>query len=253
MSEQPDALLAPRWLVTVDDNDRVLTDHVVAIADGRILAIEDRDSATRRWPDVAVTEYRDHALMPGLINAHTHAAMNLFRGLADDLPLGEWLQQHIWPAEGQWVDEAFVGDGTELALAEMVAGGITCFNDMYFFPEVTARVAAERGVRAVIGMILLDFPTQYADGPDQYLDKGLALHDRYRDHPLVQTAFAPHAPYTVSDAPLERVRTYADELERPVHIHVHETAAECGDAQDQHGERPLARLERLGLLSPALA
>jgi 5-methylthioadenosine/S-adenosylhomocysteine deaminase len=253
MSEQPDALLAPRWLVTVDDNDRVLTDHVVAIADGRILAIEDRDSATRRWPDVAVTEYRDHALMPGLINAHTHAAMNLFRGLADDLPLGEWLQQHIWPAEGQWVDEAFVGDGTELALAEMVAGGVTCFNDMYFFPEVTARVAAERGVRAVIGMILLDFPTQYADGPDQYLEKGLALHDRYRDHPLVQTAFAPHAPYTVSDAPLERVRTYADELERPVHIHVHETAAECGDAKDQHGERPLARLERLGLLSPALA
>ncbi len=253
MNEHPDQLLAPRWLVTVDASDRVLTNHVIAIADGHILAIEERANAASRWPDVAITEYPDHALMPGMVNAHTHAAMNLFRGLADDLPLGEWLQEHIWPAEGRWVDEAFVADGTELALAEMVAGGVTCFNDMYFFPEVTARLAAERGVRAVIGLILLDFPTQYADGPDQYLEKGLALHDRYRDHPLVQTAFAPHAPYTVSDGPLERVRTYADELERPVHIHVHETAAECGEALQRNGERPLARLERLGLLSPTLA
>jgi len=253
MSENPDQLIAPRWLVTVDGSDRVLTEHVVAIADGHILAIEERATAASRWPDVTITDYPDHALMPGLVNAHTHAAMNLFRGLADDLPLGEWLQEHIWPAEGRWVDEAFVGDGTELALAEMLAGGVTCFNDMYFFPEVTARLAAERGIRAVIGLIVLDFPTQYADGPDQYLAKGLALHDRYRDHPLVHTAFAPHAPYTVSDGPLERVRTYADELERPVHIHVHETAAECGEAMQQNGERPLARLERLGLLSPGLA
>lgn len=253
MNDYPDKLLAPRWLVTVDTSDRVLTDHVVAVADGRILAIEDRATATARWPDVTITDYPHHALMPGMVNAHTHAAMNLFRGLADDLPLGQWLQEHIWPAEGRWVDEAFVGDGAELALAEMIAGGVTCFNDMYFFPEVTAHLAAERGIRGVIGLIVLDFPTQYADGPDEYLEKGLALHDRYRDHPLVHTAFAPHAPYTVSDGPLERVRTYADELERPVHIHVHETAAECGEAMQQHGERPLARLERLGLLSPGLA
>ncbi len=253
MDETPDYLLAPRWIVTVDGDDRVLTDHAIAVANDYILAIEPVDEAQSRWPDVPLDRYADHALMPGLVNAHTHAAMNLFRGLADDLPLMTWLQQHIWPAEGRWVDEAFVGDGTELALAEMIAGGITCFNDMYFFPEVTARLAAQSGVRAVVGMIVLDFPTQYADGPEQYLAKGLALHDHYRDHPLVQTAFAPHAPYTVSDRPLERIRTYADELERPVHIHVHETHAECAHAERDHGERPLARLQRLGLLSPGLA
>ena len=253
MSETPDLLLAPRWLVTVDPEDRVLEDHALAVADGRILAIEPLEAARARWPDAELRRYPAHALMPGLVNAHTHAAMSLLRGLADDLPLMQWLQEHIWPAEGRWVDEAFIADGTELALAEMLAGGITCFNDMYFFPEVTARLAAELGVRAVAGMILLDFPTQYADGPDQYFEKGLALHDRYRSHPLVRTAFAPHAPYTVSDEPLERVRTYADELEIPIQMHVHETQHECRASLDEHGERPIARLERLGLLSPALA
>jgi 5-methylthioadenosine/S-adenosylhomocysteine deaminase len=253
MRDLPEYLLVPGWIVTVDSDDRVLTDHALAIGGGRILAIKARAEAEALWPDAPVHRYPDHAIMPGLVNAHTHAAMNLFRGLADDLPLMTWLQEHVWPAEGRWVDEAFVGDGTELAFAEMIVGGVTCFNDMYFFPEVSARLAAEHGVRATIGMILLDFPTQYADGPDQYLDKGLALHDRYRDHPLVQTAFAPHAPYTVSDGPLQRVRTYADELERPIHIHVHETQAECAQAAADHGERPIARLQRLGLLSRDLA
>ncbi|MDX1609671.1 MAG: TRZ/ATZ family hydrolase [Halofilum sp. (in: g-proteobacteria)] len=253
MTETPDFLLEPRWVVTVDNDDRVLTDHVVAVRDGRILDLVPTAQASTRWPHVDVHHYPEHALMPGLVNAHTHAAMTLLRGFADDLPLMEWLQEHIWPTEGKWVDETFVHDGTELALAEMLAGGITCFNDMYFFPEASARVVEEVGVRAVIDMILLDFPTQYADGPDEYFEKGLALHDRYRSHPLVSTAFAPHAPYTVSDGPLERLRTYADELDVPIQMHVHETQGECDDAVAGDGRRPLQRLADLGLLSPAFS
>lgn len=253
MTETPDFLLEPRWVVTIDDDDRVLTDHVVAVRDGRVLEILPTARASARWPHAEIRHFSEHALMPGLVNAHGHAAMTLLRGFADDLPLMEWLQEHIWPTEGKWVDETFVHDGAELAIAEMLAGGITCFNDMYFFPEATARLAEEVGVRAVIDMILLDFPTPYADGPDQYFEKGLALHDRYRSHPLVTTAFAPHAPYTVSDEPLERLRTYADELDVPIQMHVHETQGECDEAAARDGRRPLQRLADLGLLSPAFS
>jgi 5-methylthioadenosine/S-adenosylhomocysteine deaminase len=178
--------------------------------------------------------------------------MVLLRGLADDLPLMTWLTQHIWPAEQRWVNPEFVLAGTRLAALEMLKSGTVCFNDMYFYPEVTARAAAEAGMRAVAGMILVDFPTGYADGPEQYLSKGLALHDRYRGHSLIRTAFAPHAPYSVSDEPLARVRTLADELEVPVHIHLHETGEEITQALRDHGERPLRRLERLGLVGPSL-
>jgi 5-methylthioadenosine/S-adenosylhomocysteine deaminase len=195
----------------------------------------------------------DQVLMPGLVNAHTHAAMALLRGLADDLPLMPWLQEHIWPAEQRWVGPEFVADGTRLACAEMLRGGVTCFNDMYFFPEVTAQVASEIGQRAVVGLIVIDFPTAYAQDADDYLAKGLALHDRLQNHATLHTAFAPHAPYTVSDAPLTRIAMLAEELDIPIHMHVHETAFEVEEAVKQHGGRPLARLDALGLLSPRLA
>lgn len=253
MNAAPDTLLLPRWVVTVDAGDRILADHAVAVRDGRIEAVLPAAEARRQWSGAEIVELPEHALMPGLVNAHTHAAMSLLRGLADDLPLMQWLQEHIWPAEGRWVDEQFVHDGSALAFAEMLRGGTTCINDMYFYPEVTARLADEIGMRAVIGMIVLDFPTQYADGPDQYLEKGLRLHDRYRSHAMIHTAFAPHAPYTVSDEPLQRIRTYADELEVAVQMHVHETQGECDAARAEHGERPIARLERLGLLSPGFS
>ncbi len=246
----PELLLAPHWLVTVDSADRVLVDHVLAVRAGRIADILPRGEAAQRYPNAPLRELPGHALMPGLINAHTHAAMTLLRGMADDLPLMQWLQEHIWPAEGRWVDEQFVQDGVDLALAEMLRGGTTCFQDMYFFPETTAARAAGAGMRVVAGMLLLDFPTPYADGPDQYLEKGLALHDQFRGHPLVTTTFAPHAPYTVSDGPLEQIRIYADELDVGVHMHVHETEGECRAAVESNGERPLARLHRLGLLAP---
>ncbi len=250
--EHIDTLIHARWLIPVEPDGTVLEHHSLAIKDGRIHAIAPSTEARGRFHAAVTLELDEHVLIPGLINAHTHAAMSLFRGLADDLPLMEWLTQHIWPAEGAWVSPQFVRDGTQLAMAEMLRGGVTCFNDMYFFPDETARAVEDAGMRAAVGMILIDFPTAWAANAEEYLSKGLALHDHYKGHPLISTVFAPHAPYTVSDGPLERVRILADQLNVPVHMHVHETAHEVQEAREKHGERPLARLEKLGLLTPQL-
>ena len=247
-----DSLLHARWIVPVEPDGLVLDHHSLAIHEGRILELLPTAEAEQRYRARAVSHLPEHLLIPGLVNAHTHAAMSLLRGLADDLHLMDWLQHHIWPAETRWVNEEFVHDGTQLAIAEMLRGGTTCFNDMYFFPDVTARVSAACGMRATVGLILIDFPTAWADNPEEYLAKGLALHDEYRNDPLIGTAFAPHAPYTVSDAPLQRVRVLADELDIPVHMHVHETAYEVQEAVTATGQRPLARLQALDLLSPSL-
>jgi 5-methylthioadenosine/S-adenosylhomocysteine deaminase len=250
---QAELVIHAQWILPVDPLDRQLTDHAVAIAGGRILALLPSDEARRSIEAERVVDLPGHLLIPGLINTHTHAAMALMRGLADDLPLMTWLHEHIWPAEQRWVEPGFVGDGTRLAVLEMLRGGTTCYHDMYFHPEVTAQVTAEAGMRAVIGMIVVDFPTGYAANADEYIAKGLALHERYRAHPLIRTAFAPHSPYAVSDAPLQRVRTLADELEVPIHIHLHETRDEIVQSLRDHGERPLSRLNRLGLVGPGLA
>jgi len=244
-----DSLHHARWVIPVEPESAVLEHHSVAVHEGRIVDVLPRDEAAQRYRASTTFELHAHALIPGLVNAHTHAAMSLLRGLADDLPLMDWLKNHVWPAEGRWVNEEFVHDGTQLAVAEMLRGGTTCFNDMYFFPDTTARVASNAGMRATVGLILIDFPTAWASGPEEYLAKGLEVHDQYRYDPLIGTAFAPHAPYTVSDAPLERMRTLADELDLPVHMHVHETAHEVENAG---GVRPLERLHGLGLVSPSL-
>jgi len=250
--ESVDTLVHPRWVIPVEPHAIAWETYSLALTRGRIVAIAPRQEIESGYQAATVIELPNHAVIPGLVNAHTHAAMTLLRGYADDLPLMEWLSQHIWPAEQRWVNEEFVHDGSQHAVAEMLRGGTTCFNDMYFFPEVTARVAAAAGIRASVGLILIDFPSAYAGSIDEYLEKGLELHDEYRNDPLVRTAFAPHAPYTVSDAPLERVRVLADELEIPIHIHVHETRDEVERSVADHGVRPLARLQRLGLVSPSL-
>ncbi len=247
-----ETLLHARWVIPVEPDAVVLEYHSIAIDEGRISAILPSADARQSYQAQTTLELGRHVLIPGLINAHTHAAMTLLRGIADDLHLMDWLQNHIWPAEQKWVSEQFVHDGTQLAVAEMLRSGTTCFNDMYFFPEVSARVAASGIIRACVGMILIDFPTAYADSPEQYFAKGLALHDEYKHHPLVRCAFAPHAPYTVSDPPLKKVRVLADELDVPIHIHLHETASEIDNSLKDTGQRPLDRLEKLGLLSPNL-
>ena len=247
-----DILIHAEWIAQVDAEDRILSRHSLAVTKGRIQALLPTYEAKTQIQADEEIDLPDHLLIPGLINAHTHAAMALLRGLADDLPLMIWLNEHIWPAEARWVGEEFVRDGTRLALLEMLRGGTTCFNDMYFFPDVTARAAAAAGLRASAGMILIDFPSAWAENPEEYLHKGLELHDRFRDHPLIHTAFAPHAPYSVSDAPLRRIATLAEELDARIHIHVHETRDEITQSLREHGKRPLQRLDELGLVSPRL-
>lgn len=250
--EKVDTLINARWVIPVEPDCRARERWTVAVSHGRIAAVLPSDEAATRFEAAETIERPSHALIPGLVNAHTHAAMSLLRGLADDLPLMEWLREHMWPAEQQWVGAEFVADGTELAVAEMLKGGVTCFNDMYFFPEVTARTAARLGMRTTVGMIVLDFPSAWADDPDEYIEKGLALRDEYKGHPLVTTAFAPHAPYTVGDDSLRRVRRLSDELEVPIHVHLHEAADEVAASLEQYGVRPLERFRRLGMLTPLL-
>ncbi len=246
-----DLLLLPTWLVPVEPAGVVLKDHALGIRDGQIVFIGPR-SETGRFEAAEVRELPGCLLTPGLINAHGHAAMTLFRGMADDLPLMTWLQEHIWPAEGRWVDEDFVRDGTNLAIAEQLKGGITCFSDMYFYPKIASECVHEAGIRAQIAIPLLDFPIPGARNFDEALHLGVELFGDLRHHPRISIALGPHAPYTVNDANLEKVRVIAEELDAAIQMHVHETASEVQQAQDQHGERPLARLARIGLLGPRL-
>jgi 5-methylthioadenosine/S-adenosylhomocysteine deaminase len=247
-----ETLVHARWIVPVDPSDRVLENHTLAIAHGHIVALLPSAEAKERFAAVEEISLPRHVLIPGLVNAHTHAAMTLLRGLADDLPLMSWLQDHIWPTEQRWVSPDFVRDGAELAIAEMLRGGTTCFADMYFFPEVTAQVARQAGMRAMLGMIVFDFPSPWGSGPEEYIRKGLDLRDQHKNDPLLGFVFAPHAPYTVSDPWLAKLQALADELDLPVHTHVHETAGEVEDSLKKHGKRPLARLSELGLVTPAL-
>ncbi len=270
-----ETILHARWIIPIIPHGQVLQNHSLVMNDGLITAILPTPEARQlaRMSHAREIELSKHALLPGLVNAHTHVAMNLLRGVADDLPLMTWLQEHIWPLENQLLADQFVFDGSKLACAELIRSGVTCFNDMYFFPAATLRATEEAGLRASIGLAVIDFPTPWGSGPDDYLRKGEALHeewhirysersalarslqnelnllDEWHGNPRMSFMLAPHAPYTVSDAPLLRVRELAAKLNIGIHMHVHETAQEVADAERQYGERPLARLDRLGLLN----
>jgi len=244
-------LIRSEWILPMDGIHRLMPQHGLAIDKGRISALVPAAEYEQINAQTSMT-LTDHVLMPGLVNTHTHAAMSLMRGLADDLPLMTWLQEHIWPAEQQQVNHTFVQDGTQLAIAEMLQSGTTCFNDMYFFPEAAAQAVSSSGIRASMGLIVVEFPSPWAQTTDEYFRKGLELRDQLRDNPLMQCCFAPHAPYTVDDTSLKRVRTLSDELDLPVHMHVHETAHEVQESMDQYGLRPLQRLQSLQLASPSL-
>ncbi len=249
---QVDTLIHAHWIIPVEPENVVYENHTLVINHGLIVDLLPTAQANQKYQASSVENLLQHALIPGFINSHTHAAMTLMRGIADDLPLHDWLQQHIWPLEKKWVSEAFVSDGTDLAIAEMLRGGTTCFNDMYFFPEIAARQAIKHGMRAAIGLILIDFSTAWAENAESYLEKGLALHENLRHEPLITTPFAPHAPYTVSDQPLQKITMYAQQLDLPIHIHLHETEFEVQQQLAQTGQTPLQRLDGLGLLSPNL-
>ena len=252
MSQPIDALICPRWTIAVEPDTGVREAVCLAVQSGKILELLPRERAFQQYAPREVHERPDHVLMPGLVNAHTHAAMSLMRGYADDLPLKEWLSEKIWPTEMRLAAPEYVTDGARLAVAEMLQGGITCFADMYFYPQSTATVAAESGMRMVAGMIVLEFPTPWAASAAEYISKGIAVHDAVRAEPLVSTMFAPHAPYTVADETLVRIRQLADQLDVSVQMHVHETSGEIDDAIAKTGHRPIRRLDDLGLINPGL-
>ncbi|MEO7323788.1 MAG: TRZ/ATZ family hydrolase [Dokdonella sp.] len=247
-----DLLIEPRWLVPVEPRGVVLEGHAVAVDADRIVAILPVAEARARFAPREHVELTEHALIPGLINAHTHNPMTLMRGLADDLPLMRWLQEHVWPAEAKAMGPEFVRDGVELAIGEMLRGGTTCCNENYFFPDVQAATYRRLGFRAMVGLPIIEFPTAWASSRDEYFDKGLAVHDEFRDEPLLGTSFAPHAPYTVADESFERIRMLSDQLDLPVHLHLHETAHEVDEARRERGARPFARMQALGLVNDHL-
>jgi 5-methylthioadenosine/S-adenosylhomocysteine deaminase len=250
--EPVDTLVSARWVVPVEPDGRVLEDHAVAIRDGRIVALLPSAEALARYSAREVLHRPTHVVMPGLVNAHTHAAMVLLRGRAENLRLGPWLHDGVWPLERRWVDPEYVRDGTELAIAEMLRGGVTCFADMHLWPELVAQTAAGLHMRASVGLVVTEAATGWAATADEYIDRGMALRDQYKGDPLISMHFAPHAPYAVSDATLARVRRLADELDLPVALHLHETAWEIEQSELKFGMRPLARLAALGLASPQL-
>ena len=245
-------IIEARWLCPIIPNNTLLEYQAVVIQSGRIIDICAITQASAQYEAKETVQLDEHILIPGLINLHTHAAMSLMRGLADDLPLMPWLEKHIWPAERNVVSPNFVHDGTLLACAEMLSGGITTFNDMYFYPESTAMASIKAGLRANLGLVVLEFPTNYANNADDYIDKGTAAKDQLRDEPLISFSFAPHAPYTVSDATFSQINTLSAQLDIGIHTHLHETQAEIIQSEQAYGMRPLTRLANLGLLNSSL-
>ena len=247
-----DQVLEARWVIPVEPHAVVLEHHAVALVGDTIADVLPIEAARAKYTNAKRIDLSEHALIPGFINAHTHNPMTLMRGLADDLPLMVWLQQHIWPAEAKSVGPEFVRDGVELAIAEMLRGGTTCCNENYFFPDVQAATYLRHGFRAAVGLPFIEFPSAWAGSRDEYFDKNLAVHDEFKGEALISTTLAPHAPYTVANESFERIRVLSDQLDIPVHLHLHETAQEVEDSKKQHGVRPLARLQSLGLVNDHL-
>jgi len=232
--------------------DHWLAHHAVVLAEHKIVDILPKADISAKYPEIAVTELPGQVLMPGFVNSHCHAAMNLLRGLSDDLPLKEWLERAIWPVEAQFVDDTFVYQGTLHAIAEMLRSGTTCFQDMYFMPNQAAKAVQDAGIRASIGMVVVEFETSWASSAQECIDKGLDVFDQFKHSSTTTFNFAPHAPYTVSKATLEKLGMLSNELNLTLQIHVHETAHEVESFVAEHGIRPLARLKEIGLLSPLL-
>lgn len=243
-----DIRINARWLLPIEPRGVVLDHHAVIVQGTHIIAVLPQDQADVAFRARETVDLPHHVVMPGLINMHGHAAMSLFRGMADDLPLMTWLNDHIWPAEGRFVSEQFIADGTQLAMAEMIRTGTTTFSDMYFFPDIAAQVAHDAGMRAQICFPLLDFPTPWGSGPDEYLNKGEAFIKAWKDNDYVMPAIGPHAPYTVSDGPLAQAAALSEKTGARIQIHLHETEFEIAEALEKRGQRPTERLRNLGML-----
>jgi 5-methylthioadenosine/S-adenosylhomocysteine deaminase len=246
-----DLCIEARWIVPMTMPGGILENHTLVVRDGRILDLLPSVSAAERYAATVVVRRPGHLLMPGMINAATRAAMSLFRAIGAATTPATMVGR-IASLEQHWVNPEFVRDGVLAAIAEMLRSGITCFADRYYFPDETARIAGEQGIRAVIGMPVAEKPSLWAKSSADYLTRALGLRDEYKGHPLISTAFAPHAPDQLSDATFTRVATLADELDAGILIDLHESAHEIAHSIDVHGGRPIQRLWNLGLLTPAL-
>ena len=245
-------IISASWIFTSNSEDQLLSDYSIVIKDNKIIDLVRQSKVFSEYEADEIYQLTDHILIPGLINTHTHAAMSLFKGFADDLPLQDWLNNYIWPAEKKFVNSSFVRDGSILALSEMIKAGVTTFNDMYFYPDATAEATIELGVRSNIGLVVLDFPTNYAADPEDYLSKGFEFRDRWRNEDLITTSIAPHAPYSVSDEAFALINTYSEELGINIHLHLHETQREIDDSINRYGITPVQRLNNLGIINPSL-
>lgn len=244
--------LYPKYLIPIEPNTHFLSDHALIIRHGKILSILSNADARQQYPDAHHLELPEHAIMPGMVNLHGHSAMSLLRGLADDLSLMDWLHNHIWPAEKKHVSEEFVFDGSAYAMAEMLRGGTTTINDMYFHHEAVARAGLHTGMRTVVGCSVLEFATGYAPDADTYLEKAITAQQAFQGQDGIEFRLAPHAPYTVSDSTFKKIVGLSDKHNMGIHCHIHETLDEVNDSLRDHGMRPLQRLHQLGLLSPRL-
>lgn len=250
--ENVDNLIHAKWIITCEETNQVLENHALAIKAGKIISILPSKEASEKFKATSEEHYTSHAVMPGFINSHTHVAMNVFRGLADDLELMDWLHHHIWPAETKWVSEELVYDASLLAMAEMIRSGTTCFNDMYFFLDATAKAATKAGMRAHIGMTIMDVPTAWAKTPEEYFEKAKAFYHNYKNDPLVTPTLAPHSTYTVSEENLIKVKNFADEHHLKINIHLQEASSEIQQSMQEYNKRPLERLHDIGMVSPNL-
>lgn len=250
--QQIDQLLHAQWIITCEENNRVLENHAIAVHHGKILAILPSNEARQQYQPAHEAHFPTHALLPGFVNSHTHLAMNLFRGLADDLELMDWLNNYIWPAEGKWVSHDLVYDGSLLAMAEMIKGGTLCFNDMYFFLGATAEATEKAGMRGHIGMTVIDVPTAWAKTTEEYFAKAIEFYEQYKNHSLVKPTLAPHSTYTVSIENIERVMKLAEEYRLQVNMHLQEAPSEMDFSFKNYNNRPLHRLHQIGAVSPRL-
>lgn len=247
-----DLIIEARWVLPMQPVGAVLDDHAVVVQAETIVDVLPKAEAHSRYQPSEIVRLPEHALLPGFVNAHTHNPMTLLRGVADDLPLMTWLEQHIWPVEAKVMGAEFVRDGTELAIAEMLRGGTTCTNENYFFPDVSAETYQRHGFRACVGLPLVEFATAWASEPAEYFARGAEVADQVAGMALVDVAFAPHAPYTVSDASFRQLEETTRASAMRVHLHLLETAREVEDSMREHRIGPIGRLAALGLLDSRL-
>ena len=247
-----DLLIESRWIIPVEPADVILENHSIAVDQGKIVAILQHPEAESRFAAREVKKLAQHIVIPGLVNLHTHGATALLRGAGDTAQPGNGAHDHLHPSVSRLLGAQFVHDGTLLACAEMLRGGITCFADMYFFPKAAAKAALAIGMRAALGILTVGFPTPYATDAEDYLAKGLGARDELRDEALLSFCLASSAASTVDDRTLARLLTLSEQCDLPIHLHLHETTREIADTQKRYGVRPCERLRRLGLLSPGL-